>query len=112
MFVDSLITNQCSRFQNLIRLILALTVSLVLLSSVTPVSAQDQSQAPPQDNTQNNGKPKQDVPPEAGGPTGDVGPYAIPKKNPDEAPRRLRRRLRPPKSKACPTIPSRSTCPW
>jgi len=65
---------------------LVLTVSLVLLSSVTPVIAQDQSQAPPQDNTQNNGKPKQDVPPEAGGPTGEVGPYAIPKKNPDEAP--------------------------
>jgi len=86
MFVDWLITNQRSRFQSLIRLMLVLTVSLVLLSSVTPVIAQDQSQAPPQDNTQNNGKPKQDVPPEAGGPTGEVGPYAIPKKNPDEAP--------------------------
>ena len=85
MFVDSLITNQRPRFQNLIRLMLALTV-LVVLSSATPVIAQDQSQAPPQDNTQNNGKPKQDVPPEAGGPTDSVGPYAIPKKNPDEAP--------------------------
>jgi len=69
---------------------LALTVSLVLLSGITPAFAQDPSQAPPQDNTQNNtqnsGKPKQEVPPEAGGPTDSVGPYAIPKKNPDEAP--------------------------
>ncbi len=65
---------------------LVLTISLVVLSSATSVIAQDQSQAPPQDNTQNNGKPKQDVPPEAGGPTDSVGPYAIPKKNPDEAP--------------------------
>ena len=31
--------------------------------------------------TDDNGKPKQDVPPEAGGPGGDMGPYAIPKKN-------------------------------
>jgi VWFA-related protein len=67
---------------------LALAAGLVLLSGVTAASAQDQSQAPtpPQDNTQNNGKPKQEAPPEAGGPTDTVGPYAIPKKNPDEAP--------------------------
>jgi VWFA-related protein len=65
---------------------LALTVSLVLLFGITPTSAQDQSQAPPQDNTQNGGKPKQEVPAEAGGPTGDVGPYSIPKKNPEAPP--------------------------
>jgi len=65
---------------------LALTVSLVLLFGITPASAQDQSQAPPQDNTQNGGKPKQEVPAEAGGPTGDVGPYSIPKKNPEAPP--------------------------
>jgi len=64
----------------------ALTVSLVLLFGITPASAQDQSQAPPQDNTQNGGKPKQEVPAEAGGPTGDVGPYSIPKKNPEAPP--------------------------
>ena len=68
---------------------LASAVSL-LISGVTPVLAQDQSQAPPQDNTQNStqndGKPKQDVPADAGGPTGDVGPYSIPKKNTEEAP--------------------------
>jgi VWFA-related protein len=62
---------------------------LLLFSSSTPASAQDQSQAPAQQGTpqdQNNGKPRQDVPPEAGGPTDSVGPYSIPKKNPDEAP--------------------------
>jgi len=68
----------------------SLTVSLLLISGVTAVFAQDQSQAPPQDttqsNTQNNGKPKQEVPAEAGGPTDSVGPYSIPRKNPAEAP--------------------------
>ena len=46
-----------------------------------PVAAQDQSgQAP------DNGKPKQEVPAEAGGPTDSVGPYAIPKKKPEDTP--------------------------
>jgi VWFA-related protein len=92
MFADWLITNRHSRFPNLTRAMLALAVALVLLSGVTQASAQDQSQTPPQpqdkpeSNPQNNGKPKQDAPPEAGGPTDNVGPYAVPKKNPDEAP--------------------------
>ncbi len=92
MFADWLITNRHSRFQDFTRLMLALAVALVLLFSVIPASAQGQSQAPAQSqdgtqsNPQNNGKPKQDAPPEAGGPTDNVGPYAIPKKNPDEAP--------------------------
>lgn len=59
-----------------------------LLWSSTAVWAQDQqgssSQTSPQ--TQDNGKPKQDAPPEAGGPTDNIGPYAIPSKKPDEAP--------------------------
>ncbi len=58
---------------------------LALLCAFTPALAQDQS-APPQDNTQPSGKPKQEVPPEAGGPTDNVGPYAIPKKKAEEAP--------------------------
>ncbi len=69
---------------------LAFAVALVVFSGPALVSAQDQSQAPSQsntqDNTQNGGKPKQEVPPEAGGPTDSVGPYSIPKRNPDEAP--------------------------
>jgi len=49
----------------------------------TPAS-QTSSQTPSQ--TPDNGKPKQDVPAEAGGPTDNVGPYAIPKKKAEEAP--------------------------
>lgn len=72
-----------------------ISVWLVLsaLLFVSPLlAAQDQqapatqstSQTSPQSN--DNGKPKQDVPDEAGGPTDNVGPYAIPKKKADEAP--------------------------
>jgi VWFA-related protein len=74
--------NQRSRFQNFTMWLLAITVALVLLVEVIPASAQDQSQTPAQDN----GKPKQDAPPEAGGPGGDIGPYAIPKKTNNEEP--------------------------
>lgn len=54
----------------------------VLLFTVAPLRVQDQTQPPSQDS----GKPKQEVPAEAGGPTDNIGPYAIPKKNPEEAP--------------------------
>jgi VWFA-related protein len=54
------------------------------------VAAQDQQSQPPESKTQSqapdNGKPKQDVPAEAGGPTDNIGPYAIPKKKAEEAP--------------------------
>jgi len=71
MFAYWLLQNRNSLSQNLTRWMLATAVCLVLLSGVTPVSAQDQSQTPPQDN----GKPKH------------MGPYAIPKKTtPEEAP--------------------------
>jgi VWFA-related protein len=46
-------------------------------------STQPSSQAP--QNSQN-GKPKQDAPAEAGGPTDNVGPYAIPKRKAEDAP--------------------------
>jgi|HubBroStandDraft_1064217.scaffolds.fasta_scaffold03282_5 VWFA-related protein len=86
MFTEWMVLNPPSIFRNF-RLILALAVSLVLLSGLTAVSAQEPSQSPPpQDNGSANAKPKQDVPAEAGGPTDNVGPYAIPRKNPDEAP--------------------------
>ena len=61
-----------------------------LLCVSLPAAAQDQQgqssspQTPSQ--TQDNGKPKQDVPAEAGGPTDSIGPYAIPKKKAEEAP--------------------------
>jgi VWFA-related protein len=87
MFANWLIAERRSRFQNLARLMLGLAVIPLLVAGDTPVFAQNQSQAPQQNTSpQDNSKPKQEVPAEAGGPTSDVGPYAIPKKNPDEAP--------------------------
>ncbi len=73
--------SQRSRFQNFTTWLLV-TVVFVLLVGVISASVQDQSQTP----TQDNGKPKQDAPPEAGGPGGDIGPYAIPKKTNNEEP--------------------------
>jgi len=52
--------------------------------SQTPASQTPSTQTPSQ--TPDNGKPKQDVPAEAGGPTDNVGPYAIPKKKAEDAP--------------------------
>ena len=54
MFAKWMVMNQSSRPENFCKLLLALAVSLLLISGVTSVSAQDQSQAPPQDTTQNN----------------------------------------------------------
>ena len=59
----------------------------VLVSGAIPALSQD-----PAPTTQtpsaapDNGKPKQEVPAEAGGPTDSIGPYAIPKKKIEEAP--------------------------
>ena len=70
---------------------LSLVVLATLFCSVLRLTAQDQqSQSPapsqPSSQTPDNGKPRQDVPAEAGGPTDNVGPYAIPKKKTEEAP--------------------------
>jgi len=54
-----------------------------------PAQAQDQGTPPPPSqtpSTQDNGRPKQDAPAEAGGPGDNVGPYAIPKRKPEDAP--------------------------
>lgn len=71
-----------------------MAAGLALLCVSVPVAAQDQpsqtpaTQTPTQSpaQTPDNGKPKQDVPAEAGGPTDNVGPYAIPKKKAEDAP--------------------------
>jgi len=77
------LTAFCSR-------LVAGTLVLSLAFSSLPLWAQDQqgqtSSAPASSQTQDNGKPKQDVPAEAGGPTDNVGPYAIPKKKAEDAP--------------------------
>jgi len=68
----------------------ALLCALLLLGCMAAF-AQDQTpatqpsgSAPPQ--ASDNGKPKQEVPADSGGPDGSVGPYAIPKKKADDAP--------------------------
>jgi VWFA-related protein len=68
-----------------------LLVTLVCLTLISgSLWGQDQPTSPSQPQNsqpaQDNGKPKQDVPAEAGGPSDSVGPYAIPKKKADEAP--------------------------
>ena len=62
-------------------------VAVVLLCSI-PGRAQSSSSSSQANQSQTPSDQKQDqVPPEAGGPTGDVGPMAVPKKTPqDEAP--------------------------
>ena len=84
MIFQRMLTSRHSRLHGLATLLMAAVISLLLPTGA--VRAQNQSQTPPQDTTQNNGKPKQDVPADAGGPTGDVGPYSIPRKNPDAPP--------------------------
>jgi len=86
MLANFFARNRRSNSQHFAAWMLAMAVSLALLFVVPSASAQDQSpsQAPPQ--TDDNGKPKQEVTPEAGGPGGDIGPYAIPKKKTEEAP--------------------------
>ncbi len=84
MFAEGTVAHRWSRAGNLTRLMLAFAV--LLITAVASGFAQDQSQTAPQDGTQDNGKPKQDVPADAGGPTDNLGPYAVPKKNPEEAP--------------------------
>jgi len=74
--------------QNCRGLVLAIAVALALPCAVLRVSAQDQSQTQtqPPAQTDDNGKPKQDAPADSGGPGGDIGPYAIPKKKTEDAP--------------------------
>lgn len=81
-------TRKCIPLAGL-KLALAPVVCLALVCS-SVAWAQDQTgQAPPAQQpsqTQDNGKPRQEVPAEAGGPTDSVGPYAIPKKKIEEVP--------------------------
>lgn len=68
---------------------LAAVVCLALVCGSVPAAGQQPTQTPPAQTpsqTPDNGKPKQDVPAEAGGPGDNVGPYAIPKKKVEEAP--------------------------
>jgi len=87
MFVAQRSMNLRSRIVNVNSLALAFALAWFIFCSASSVCAQGQTQnPPPQDDTQNNGKPKQEAPADAGGPTGDVGPYTIPKKTPEAPP--------------------------
>jgi VWFA-related protein len=66
------------------RSFLTSAIVFALVGASVPVHAQ-QSQTPATQ-TPDNGKPKQEAPAEAGGPTDSVGPYAIPKKKAEDAP--------------------------
>lgn len=82
------------RFKNSIWARLTLGILPVLLCAVLPLAAQDQTGPSPSaqtpsstsEQTPDNGRPRQDAPAEAGGPTDNVGPYAIPKKKTEDAP--------------------------
>jgi len=86
--------NSVTRPGSLLPLMLCLALICGFLLCSSPTWAQDQQnqQAPPANQTPataqapDNGKPKQDVPAEAGGPGDNVGPYVIPKKTANEAP--------------------------
>jgi VWFA-related protein len=69
--------------RSILLLVLALTAGIIAAPAQEPTPAGQPSSPPPQTD---NGKPRQDAPAEAGGPGGDIGPYAIPKKAPEEAP--------------------------
>lgn len=64
-------------------IVLMVIASLAVTGGSLKALAQDSSA---QSSSQDDGKPKQDVPAEAGGPTDNVGPYAIPKKKVEDAP--------------------------
>ncbi len=98
MLANFLAKTSSFRSQNFYTWALALAISIASLAAAIPVIAQDQSQTPT-----DNGK-KQDAPPEAGGPDSSVGPYAIPKKNNEEAPAPPP----PPKPKAVEGLPDYS----
>lgn len=80
------ITKPLERLQARFLRTLATLLCLALVAGSASVWAQDQNTPPPASQAPDNGKPKQDVPAEAGGPTDNVGPYAIPKKKADDAP--------------------------
>jgi VWFA-related protein len=65
---------------------LALLLGFALVGGSAALLAQDQAPQAPASQMPDDGKPKQDVPAEAGGPGDNVGPYAIPKKKADDAP--------------------------
>jgi VWFA-related protein len=71
--------------RNPLRLFVIAILCFLLTFGSLAAWSQDQQQTPAPAQT-DNGKPKQDVPAEAGGPGDSIGPYAIPKKKVEDAP--------------------------
>jgi VWFA-related protein len=65
------------------------TLCVALVAGAIPAWTQDQQptgSTPSTTQSPDTGKPRQDAPPDAGGPGGNVGPYVIPKKTTEGAP--------------------------
>jgi VWFA-related protein len=75
------------------RAFLAVLLVLAILAAANPVWAQSQTQTSP--TPAQNGQ-RAPVPAEAGGPTGDIGPYSVPKKKPEPPPERPKPPKNPP----------------
>lgn len=73
-------------FKRLLRLFTAL-ISLLCLTTICAFAQASGQTATPPASTQSPTKPQQQVPPEAGGPQGDIGPIAVPKKKAEEPPK-------------------------
>ena len=87
MLANILLTNRRSGSPEFGSFFLSVALFVLVPCLTLPGVAQDQSQTQtPAPQQTDNGKPKQDAPAEAGGPGGDIGPYSIPKKTPEEAP--------------------------
>lgn len=86
LFPYSARSSRKALIQKIIFFVAAVTFAAVFLAG-SPACAQDQQQGQQQtQTTPDNGKPKQDVPADAGGPTGTDSPYAIPRKEHAEVP--------------------------
>jgi VWFA-related protein len=88
--IDKTLRPKFGVFSHLLALICGLALTL---GSMTMAAQSQSGQTPTQDQTQtpaqtppDTGKPKQEVPAEAGGPGEGIGPYSIPKKKDDAAP--------------------------
>src|SRR5438045_2822377 len=88
-------TLTCTRFSPLIMRVFVVVLGMLVAAVLLPAQ-QDSSQTGSQ--TPSTQKPSETPPPEAGGPSGDVGPIAVPKKKSEPPP------LKEPKVKNPPEI--------
>jgi VWFA-related protein len=85
MFTQKVPQSLCRKFAPRSPILVG-TCCLGMMLGPLSVVAQQPQQTPPSTQTPDNGKPKQEVPAEAGGPGENTSPYSIPKKREDGAP--------------------------